>query len=664
MKKLLISLMAIALMALTASLIMAQTVSLQQQADITTGAANNSPRMAVGDVNNDTLPDLVVLNKGNTTANGPISVFLNNGAGGFNAPINITDSTNLSPNAVVIRDLDRDGNADLAIAADGLSSGINIRLGNGTGNFPTGTYIAERGSPAISAADFNSDGRWDLAICNNTNELRVLNGDGAGGFGAAATYTTGNACTDLLTADFNADGRADIVTAARLATSSIQVFLNNGSGIFNAPVNTVANGAYTLVTADFNRDCFPDLASVQYTGTTIYVLLGNGAGGFTSSTVTVNNSPARMTVGDFNRDKKVDLAVRRNSLTAGANNLTILPGNGSGGFGAAFEMSVAVPTNTVEMYIATIDVNRDGKQDLLVGRQGGFLHFQNTSPLFTRTENDFDGDLRTDLSVFRPSGGDWYLQRSTQGFFAQHWGASTDKPAPGDYDGDGKTDIAVWRPATFANFYIFNSSNSTVRAEQFGQTGDTLMVADWDGDGLADPAIYRGGSQSYFYYRGSLNNPNGNITFVPWGTTGDTGVRGDFDGDGRADAAVFRPSDGIWYILQSANGQPRYTQWGLSSDRPAAADYDGDNRSDVTVFRPSNGVWYILNSTNGGLSAVQWGNSTDMLVPGDYNGDGRTEPAVYRSPDTWYASPCAGSTVSGARFGSVGDTPVPSSYLP
>ncbi len=70
-------------------------------------------------------------------------------------------------------------NADLAVANGGIGNGINIRLGNGTGNFPTGTYIAaERGAPTIASADFNGDGNLDVAICNNVNELRVLNGNG------------------------------------------------------------------------------------------------------------------------------------------------------------------------------------------------------------------------------------------------------------------------------------------------------------------------------------------------------------------------------------------------------------------------------------------------------------------------------------------------------
>src|SRR5207247_8414828 len=178
------------------------------------------------------------------------------------------------------------------------------------------------------------------------------------------------------------------------------------------------------------------------------------------------------------------------------------------------------------------------------------------------------------------------------------------------------------------------SATATVRIEQFGRNGDVLTVGDWDGDGRADPAIYRDsavGSQSYFFYRGSLNNPNNDVTFIPWGTAGDKSVRGDFDGDGKFDAAVFRPSDSVWYIRQSSNGAGRFQPWGLSTDKLVPADYDADGKTDIAVFRPADGVWYILNSLNGSITFTQWGVSTDTPTPADFNADGRAEPAVYRN---------------------------------
>ncbi len=209
---------------------------------------------------------------------------------------------------------------------------------------------------------------------------------------------------------------------------------------------------------------------------------------------------------------------------------------------------------------------------------------------------DFDGDGRSDLSVFRPmpdpADNYWYINRSSDGQSYQYeWGIETDHLAAADYDGDGKADLAVWREEPGdpdkANFYIYQSSDNAFRIEQFGRTGDVnSVVGDWDGDGQADPAVYRddaGGGQSVFYYQPS-SQPGVDFTAINWGTTGDRPVRGDFDGDGTLDAAVFRPSDSIWYIRESSTGQPRYDKWGSAGDRLVPADYDGDGKTDMSQF--------------------------------------------------------------------------------
>ncbi len=279
---------------------------------------------------------------------------------------------------------------------------------------------------------------------------------------------------------------------------------------------------------------------------------------------------------------------------------------------------------------------------------------------------DYDRDGATDISLFRPSTGDWYVLGSSSGLVAGvRWGIATDELASADYDGDLKTDYAVWRSGSPGSFYVLNSSDNSVRIEQFGQPGDDpSVVGDYDDDGKADAAVYRPGSslgqQSFFYYRGSLNNPSGAISFIPWGSSGDIAARGDYNGDGRLDPTIFRPASGIWYSLNLTNITSTVTNWGLGTDKLVPADYNGDGKTDHAVFR--NGVWYIRESGSGLGRYANWGLATDKLVPSDYDGDGRTDVAVYRD-GVWYIQQSSGDTRQ-ISFGLSTDIPTPVSYLP
>ncbi|MBP9663274.1 MAG: VCBS repeat-containing protein [Pyrinomonadaceae bacterium] len=294
-----------------------------------------------------------------------------------------------------------------------------------------------------------------------------------------------------------------------------------------------------------------------------------------------------------------------------------------------------------------------------------------TSELRTRTnlrratDFDFTGDGRADIGVFRPNdpaGSMFYLLQTGSNLFnAFRWGLPTDRPVTEDYDGDGKTDIAVWRPTLTAadNLYIFQSLTLTVRAEHFGVTGDNpLLTADFDGDGKADPAVYREGAtpgaQSNFYYRPSTS-PGIDFRAMPWGINGDRPLRGDYDGDGKADFTVFRPSNGVWYILQSATSSLRAESWGLPTDKFVPADYDGDGRTDLAVFR--GGIWYIKRSREDLYEALFWGLVNDLPVPGDFDGDGQVDVAVFRE-GIWYILQSNGQTRI-AAFGVGGDLPLP-----
>lgn len=266
---------------------------------------------------------------------------------------------------------------------------------------------------------------------------------------------------------------------------------------------------------------------------------------------------------------------------------------------------------------------------------------------FSKPVADFDGDGRSDLSVFRPSTATWHLQRSTSGYAAAQFGLSTDKLVPGDFDGDGKADIAVFRDGTW---YSILSQTSSFSAVNFGLAGDIPTSKDFDGDGKADMTVFRNGT----WYL--LKSNGAQFSAIQFGLSSDVPVAADFDGDGKADPAVFR--SGTWYILGSTAGFSAI-QFGISTDRPVPADYDGDGKADAAVYR--DGTWYIQRSTSG-FMAMQFGLTTDTPSPGDYDGDGKADPSVYRG-GTWYLQRSTAGFAS-AAFGESADKPVPAAYIP
>jgi uncharacterized protein (DUF2141 family) len=274
----------------------------------------------------------------------------------------------------------------------------------------------------------------------------------------------------------------------------------------------------------------------------------------------------------------------------------------------------------------------------------------------TKPRFDFDGDGKTDISIFRPPVGEWWINRSASNqTVAAQFGNSDDKIVPADYTGDGKTDIAIWRPGS-GEWFILRSEDASYYSLPFGAAGDIPAPADYDGDAKADNAVFRPSSGTWY-----ISKSSGGTDIVAFGRTGDIPVVGDYDGDAKADISIFRASNGEWWLNRSTAGVVAAT-FGVSTDIPVPDDYSGDAKTDIAFWRPASGEWFVLRSEDASYYSVPFGASGDVPAPGDFDGDGKADPAVFRS-GVWYLQQSA-SGVLIQQFGLANDKPVPSAFLP
>jgi FG-GAP-like repeat/FG-GAP repeat len=288
-----------------------------------------------------------------------------------------TYPTGPGPVSVVVGDFNGDGIPDLAVVNHGaeevgVENGVSVLLGNGDGTFrPHVDYGADYGPNTVITADFNNDGKLDLAVANgqaNTNQVFILIGNGDGTFGVRPGNGVGPASQWLVAGDFNSDGNLDLAVAsygALFVQGGVDILLGNGDGTFKSPVYYPAgSNPFGIMTADFNHDGILDLAVVDIDiSSGVSILLGNGDGTFQSAMFyAVGGNPRVGFVADFNGDGNLDIAVGNSN----DNCVSILFGNGTG----YFAPPVNYPAGANIQLLAAGDFNGDGKLDLVTANSG------------------------------------------------------------------------------------------------------------------------------------------------------------------------------------------------------------------------------------------------------------------------------------------------------
>ena len=573
--------------------------------------------IAVGDVNGDGIPDVVVANycqSSSNCANGGVSVLIRNGDGTYQAPVSYS-SGGLNAFSVALGDFNGDGKLDIAVAnyyadTSQTSSNVSVLLNNGDGTFqaPASSAVAGISIPVVAVGDFNGDGKLDLVVstqcqsnsnCSNGG-VNVLLGNGNGTLSPAQSYPSGGLYAySVAVTDFNGDGKPDLAVVNECATSGcgnggVGVLLNNGDGTFQVPSTLVTGGqsSFAGIVGDFNGDGKADIAVTNECDTngncnssSVSVFLGNGDGTFSASvnTQTATNSSRFLEAGDLNGDGKLDL------VTASSMNGTLqfLFGNGDG----TFQVSTQPPSSGNTNVVAVADVNADGKLDILAA-------------VSCLTNNCFSDELEI---VLGNGDGTFQVPPSYLSGGSNVWSVAT-----ADFNSDGKPDLAVTNGCPGNNncgigsigVLLGNGDGTLQPAVNYssgGQSAVALAVGDFNGDGKPDVVVVnecsttgcQNGSLSVLLGNGdgTLQSP---ITSATGGVDSWSLAVGDFNGDGKLDVAVANyyadttdQSSSVSVLLGNGDGTFQtpvtYTLSGLYNPSIAVGDFNGDGKLDLAV---------------------------------------------------------------------------------
>jgi hypothetical protein len=562
----------------------------------TDGRGQGARQMAAADLNGDSYVDLAVTSQEDQFnsnvfpvveipgAADKILVLINDGNGGFLAPVAYDQDTIEDIESITMARLDSDDHVDLIVSKPSLDA-VSVLLNQGDGSFgaatsfPTNDANTSAFPGRLAAVDVDQDGDLDIATwirrSSQPDSIVILENDGNGDLEPPRAYLAGESPRGIAAADFDGDGDQDLVTTVG---SSIFVHKNDGTGDF--PSIVVGESPAGITSADFNGDGDLDLITVNRDSDDISLLLNDGTGGFADPIAFLvagtgaGRAPSEAVAADLDSDGDMDIA----TANVDSDNVSVLLNDGMGGFGVSAAVNYFMAEQPSDITVA--DFDGDGDLDLA-----------------TSSGSD-------DIISVRLNDGTGYFGLSDQRVDYPVLGQPSDI-AVADFDGDGDFDLLLPLADTDKVAVFLNSGDGAFVAPEtaydVGESPTALIATDLDGDGDIDVA--------------TVNEDSVDVSILL--------MRRD-DEDGSIIASQRRVPGALFEHPNLARGF-----------EIAAHDIDGDGDLDLAVVDGNySDVIHLVNDGQGRFirrDASRVGNAPSAVTAADLDGDGDLELATSNS---------------------------------
>jgi len=582
--------------------------------------------LAVGDFNHDGSSDIAV------GEGSELEILLNAGNGTFYsaAAYQFYDVT-----SIAVGDFNGDHNLDLALT--GLDSNlVTVFSGKGDGTFlPAVNYPAGDGAHGVAVGDFNNDGKLDLVVSNgyfqgqDQNQFNLLLGNGDGTFQAPVGFATDQIPNAIAAADFNGDGKMDVAVLCSWSTipfspdtDVVDIFLGYGDGTFqNKTSYHVDFTAAGLLVTDLNHDGAPDIAVLNAYVGDVTVLLNQRDGTFVRPKNYQSYFPSSsvgitcITAGDFSGQGSIDL------VTAAGEDIALLRNKGYGHFQTAPDYSSGAGTIDMKvgdfdgdgvLDIVTLNTAASGFPSRLIVLPGnpaivGYHHVQTelSGPVRGLVVGDLNNDGKLDavvddsttngeqagVTVLLGNGDGTFTQAHTYSLVNGCWAGPM---VLGDLNGDGYLDLVVANSGCQSLSIFLGTGDGGFRFLRSIATGGTNGGQYQQGLALVDLNIAVSNGRIGFAGIIGIRMGRGDGTFEPVQAIDDgfhnpyAVVAADFNGDGNQDLAITNYDNSqVMILLGRGDGQfmdPMYTSLSQPSTVLLAGDFNGDGKVDLAAL--------------------------------------------------------------------------------